>query len=482
VAHAYRATHAVNVSRTHPSHARERPEREDSKIGVEFEETIHRRETAGDTLVDRRGGEGSGPQNEKGRGGRVAVLHQSKDLAVEGERVGVANEAGGHHKEVCLATQVDHAAHEESTTSHRPLRCEGCDDVTGSHVTKERDAARGRHDILHVHVRTPAVSPPALIFVPSSVDGTFAGGSNYSVAESFSSALFTSYKTILHMPNIVVRASEIAALAGMHEFRTQEDALAEVIAFVKHGKRKRLETKCEASLRGTSEGEVMSCAEELGVAGSSCRKIKLAQRELETATESGNIERINEAEVRHDNIKREELPTMKRSIVKSVERRAMDVAKGGGEDAPTLPSPLRDLGEQHVRMALGTVDESSILERAKQLDEHLANACPASMIQGEIGKHSGGKVFVRGVADAIDKGKYVVEIKRRRNRIFETVPRYERIQIEAYMRLYDVMDGVLIESFGNEIKMHWVERDDSLWDDVVFAVEVALDRELEFVE
>ena len=96
----------------------------------------------------------------------------------------------------------------------------------------------------------------------------------------------------------------------------------------------------------------------------------------------------------------------------------------------------------------------------------------------DVGTCRHGRMMLKGIADGVDAhGKYVVEIKRRRNRLFGTIPTYERVQLEAYMRLYDILDGVLVESYGEELGMHWVERDDGLWDDVILAVQMALEEE-----
>ena len=60
-----------------------------------------------------------------------------------------------------------------------------------------------------------------------------------------------------------------------------------------------------------------------------------------------------------------------------------------------------------------------------------------------------------------------MEIKRRKRKFFEVVPEYERVQLEAYLHLYDCDRGAHVESFGESDRVRWFQRDATLWDCVV---------------
>lgn len=241
------------------------------------------------------------------------------------------------------------------------------------------------------------------------------------------------------MAKIVLNASDIAALAGMHDFKTQEDAVRELLGGHRFGKRRRVIERCETQLKEISEETVVQAAASMGV--------DVARPLVDIKTE----------------------------VVRRVQGDAMNVASGKAA-VVDVPAPLRELAARHVGMAKGTVQEGSILERAAVQDPHLLTAKPGKMECMDLGSCRLGRMMLRGVADAVDeKRRYVVEVKRRRNRLFGSIPTYERIQLEAYMRLYDILDGVLVESFSDALDMHWVERDDQLWDEVVLAVRSAID-------
>lgn len=54
--------------------------------------------------------------------------------------------------------------------------------------------------------------------------------------------------------------------------------------------------------------------------------------------------------------------------------------------------------------------------------------------------------YVGGKIDAIDEeGKLLIEIKNRVNRLFYRVPFYEQVQVQAYLELLDLEEGILVE-------------------------------------
>ena len=77
---------------------------------------------------------------------------------------------------------------------------------------------------------------------------------------------------------------------------------------------------------------------------------------------------------------------------------------------------------------------------------------------------------VRGQCDAKTED-HILEIKRRARRLFHSIPTYERIQLETYLRIYGKQEGALAESYEEELDVHWVTQDDALWEDVKVSIE-----------
>ena len=198
----------------------------------------------------------------------------------------------------------------------------------------------------------------------------------------------------------------------MHDFKTQEDAVRELLAGHQFGKRRRVEERSETELKEVPEATVKEAAASMGV------DVTRPMREVKT------------------------------EVIRKVSKGAMDVATGKAA-AVEVPAPLQEVAARHVGMAKGTIREGSILGARRHTGSSLATARPATMTVMDLGHCRRGRLRLRGIADAVDeKGMYVVEIKRRRNRLFGAIPTWERVQLEAYMRLYGILDGVLVESFA----------------------------------
>lgn len=83
----------------------------------------------------------------------------------------------------------------------------------------------------------------------------------------------------------------------------------------------------------------------------------------------------------------------------------------------------------------------------------------------------GTEIYLGGKIDAITRdGTVVIEIKNRINRLFFSVPHYERIQVQAYLSLFPkASHALLVESLNGpapEINIMRVDRDDTYWTQV----------------
>lgn len=237
---------------------------------------------------------------------------------------------------------------------------------------------------------------------------------------------------------IVVRASDLAAVCGKHPYRDQDDAVREVIARVRGGNRKANEVRAANVLKNVSDDVKAESAKVLG-------------------------------------LKVQDTPQLSVDLVTAIQKRAiLSSSSTSSNPLPvSLPEQMKPVVEQQLRMAVGTVEETSILELATR------TACinpeasaPSSQVQivDLAVTASGNVVRVVGVCDALDRA-CVYEIKRRKSKLFHTIPTYERIQLESYLRMYDKMDGALVEYYPEEgFDVHWVERDDSIWEELEMQV------------
>ena len=61
----------------------------------------------------------------------------------------------------------------------------------------------------------------------------------------------------------------------------------------------------------------------------------------------------------------------------------------------------------------------------------------------------------------------LIEVKNRRNRLFEFIPLYEQIQTEVYFRLTDLKKGKLIQNYNDTQSVIEINSSDTLWDTII---------------
>lgn len=160
---------------------------------------------------------------------------------------------------------------------------------------------------------------------------------------------------------------------------------------------------------------------------------------------------------------------------------------------------MRRVVQERMRMAEGVVNESDILGMLRSRYADLSDAArpdtpfPWCM---SLGTTSSGKTIVlAGVVDALcHSSNTIVEIKRRKNRLFRRVVEYEKVQVMAYMamRLHnrgacdefvmededyheDDIRGELVEEYGGALMRHRVCWNATEWESIVKDVHVAID-------
>ena len=53
------------------------------------------------------------------------------------------------------------------------------------------------------------------------------------------------------------------------------------------------------------------------------------------------------------------------------------------------------------------------------------------------------------------------------NRLFKSVPKYELVQVQIYMRLINLDNAKLVEQYKDDIYTHIIKRDDILINDIL---------------
>ena len=71
-------------------------------------------------------------------------------------------------------------------------------------------------------------------------------------------------------------------------------------------------------------------------------------------------------------------------------------------------------------------------------------------------------IYVCGKIDGV-LDNTLIEIKNRRNRLFEFIPIYEQIQTEIYFRLTNLENGKLIQNYNDTTSEFLIYKNEDLW-------------------
>jgi hypothetical protein len=129
---------------------------------------------------------------------------------------------------------------------------------------------------------------------------------------------------------------------------------------------------------------------------------------------------------------------------------------------------------EHLRSQIytshGTRSEDKTSDKVES-DEKVRLVRDDKFYQFEVCTLGNTKYVVMGKIDRIeekpDGSKVLVEIKNRTNRLFNSVPEYEFIQIQVYLQMLGLIHARLVEQYNNQVKSHDVTRDEELWDNEI---------------
>lgn len=133
------------------------------------------------------------------------------------------------------------------------------------------------------------------------------------------------------------------------------------------------------------------------------------------------------------------------------------------ELAPEVASVVRSA----IYTKRGHEQEASVREEAaKRMRQEIRTSARFRTSREPICTVDGLEVYVGGKHDGIaPEAGEVVEIKTRQRR-FLGAPRYEVVQVHAYMHIYGLKRARIVESYAGETREHVVAFDDALWAEV----------------
>lgn len=309
------------------------------------------------------------------------------------------------------------------------------------------------------------------------------------------------------LPNhVVIRASDLAAVSGKHPYRPYNEEVKRIKAQIFDGMDAERKVKAEIAMANELPSDTVDAAESVGVDTKPLRKASDEVKQIQQASldvtktvceakekvrKATTVKELsdakatlvkNETEERRVKTELELKITQERKIAvdvndelnEKIRTLSLKEAKSGIKSDKLKSLPVQQVVQQHQRMAEGIVQEHDILTMAKQkIGEPWITQAekPMGFNKKILLCETSDKIpiYLVGACDGLSPDT-VIEIKNRKYKLFHQIKLYERIQLEAYMRLYGKKTGVLIENFEGCLHHIPINKSDELWEDVTESV------------
>ncbi|MES1910356.1 MAG: hypothetical protein MHM6MM_002963 [Cercozoa sp. M6MM] len=303
---------------------------------------------------------------------------------------------------------------------------------------------------------------------------------------------------------LLVFASELAALIGRNRYREQEAAFRtlysrqsgrSVASFSSHEDTLQAATAREHTVLTLKDLEddvleetatsVPVDAEKYGEKRSLWQEAKRVESEAAQSVEQAIERGAPEEEVQHLTQQAEQAKLSTRlqreEVVEVIVEAAVDKTAQTFETTTELDQAMSDMQlspqveetvQAAVRTERGTLQEGTILQRLeKALDTKIAR--PTHAFYRALSTHELTQqttcnwpysVALYGRVDGTSKdGQHVVEIKNRRNRLFDDIPEYELIQLHVYLYTTRTHTAIWCQNLDGELNVREVDFEPSYW-------------------
>lgn len=120
---------------------------------------------------------------------------------------------------------------------------------------------------------------------------------------------------------------------------------------------------------------------------------------------------------------------------------------------------------ENITMASGTISETRIINKIETNMNIEIKDRNDKIKYIYIDLMNSFKLKIGGKVDGITDGK-LVEVKKRKNKLFKHVPDYELIQVQTYLEMFDIQSCIFVEEYKNDSFIHNIERDNKKWENI----------------
>ena len=264
--------------------------------------------------------------------------------------------------------------------------------------------------------------------------------------------------------HIYLNASEISGLINKNKYNSQEDVIYDILCRIKKESNK--SDICKLELINKPELlELLKKFEKsklISIDDSTKLKNKIKQsNEKDIANISQNV--LNNVTLKSINTKTTEESRLIQNDIESTIKKVMKNKN---------VADINKYVEGHINKTRGIKNEKNIINKYEKKNKTNIKANNAKLFKMKLFSFEEHDIYICGKIDGIEDNQ-LIEIKNRRNRLFEYIPIYEQIQIEIYLRLTGLQTGKLIQNYNESTSEIIIKNNDTLWDDILQEIKTA---------
>ena len=255
--------------------------------------------------------------------------------------------------------------------------------------------------------------------------------------------------------HIYLNASEIAGLINKNKYNPQEDVIYDILCRIK----KETNNSDINKLELINKNELLELLETF-------QKSNLINKE-DSSNLKKKIEQSNEKDIANisqnvlNNVTKKSINTKtteeSRLIQNDIESNIKKVMKNKNVN------DINKYVEGHINKTRGIKNEKNIINKYEKKNNTNIKDNNSKLYKMKLFSLEEHNIYICGKIDGIENNE-LIEIKNRRNRLFEFIPLYEQVQIEVYFRLTCLQTGKLIQNYNDTTSEIPICCNNDLWE------------------
>ena len=261
--------------------------------------------------------------------------------------------------------------------------------------------------------------------------------------------------------------SDVAAAAGMNRYKTPEDILQQVYNYNNNNRHKTPQTKVEEILVTEASPQLNNKVLQ-----------NLVGEDAKRATQQriDNVTKDIQSQEKRTVLAAKEIAKEVQHQVQKISQSCDSTTQSKQQVSETIIDPkcmsdvpkLAESLKRDAQVQWGIEKEASSIDLLQELLGSPIEHRNDQVFYYNLSLRNGGFVKLCGRVDGIiinddKKTKTIVEMKERRNRLFDSVPLYEQVQLQVYLRACQAEQIVHAQCFNKEIRHTHHTIDEDLW-------------------